>query len=65
MGLQVGAGAIGGLISPVVVGWLADTYDYRIAFMTVVIPLALAVIMVLLMTRPTRGVADEVRLATA
>ena len=65
MGLQVGAGAIGGLISPVVVGWLADTYDYRIAFMTVVIPLALAVIMVLLMTRPTSGAPEEVRLAAA
>lgn len=63
MGLQVGAGAIGGLISPVLVGWLADIYDYRIAFMTVVIPLALAVIMVLLMTRPQRGAPDEVRLA--
>ncbi len=63
MGLQVGAGAIGGLVSPVLVGWLADIYDYRIAFMTVVIPLALAVIMVLLMTRPQRGAADTVRLA--
>ncbi len=63
MGLQVGAGAVGGLISPVLVGWLADIYDYRIAFMTVVIPLALAVIMVLLMTRPQRGAADTVRLA--
>ncbi len=63
MGLQVGAGAIGGLISPVLVGWLADIYDYRIAFMTVVIPLALAVIMVLLMTRPQRRAPDEVRLA--
>lgn len=65
MGLQVGAGAIGGLISPVVVGWLADTYDYRIAFMTLVIPLSLAVVMALLITRPTNGAADKVRLATA
>ena len=63
MGLQVGAGAVGGLISPVLVGWLADAYDYRIAFMTVVVPLALAVIMVLLMTRPPRGAVDTVRLA--
>ena len=65
MGLQVGAGAIGALISPVLVGWLADTYDYRIAFMTVVIPLALAVVMVLMMTRPQSGNPDTVRLATA
>ena len=65
MGLQVGAGAIGGLISPVLVGWLADTYDYRIAFMTVVIPLALAVVMVLMMTRPQSGSPDTVRLATS
>ena len=64
MGLQVGAGAIGGLISPVLVGWLADTYDYRVAFMTVVIPLALAVVMVLMMTRPQSGDQDTVRLAT-
>ena len=64
MGLQVGAGAVGGLISPVLVGWLADAYDYRIAFMTVVLPLALAVVMVLLMNRPHSGTADSVRLAT-
>ena len=64
MGLQVGAGAIGGLMAPVLVGWLADTYDYRIAFMTVVIPLALAVVMVLLMSRPHSGSPDAVRLAT-
>ena len=54
MGLQVGAGAIGGLISPVLVGWIADDYGYRVAFMTVVIPLALAVAMVLAMRRPRR-----------
>ena len=65
MGLQVGAGAIGGLLSPVLVGWLADMYDYRIAFTTVVIPLALAVIMVLLMTKPRSGAGDSSRLATA
>ena len=64
MGLQVGAGAVGGLISPVLVGWLADAYDYRIAFMTVVLPLALAVVMVLLMNRPHSGTPDSVRLAT-
>ncbi len=64
MGLQVGAGAVGGLISPVLVGWLADAYDYRIAFMTVVLPLALAVVMVLLMNHPHSRTADSVRLAT-
>ena len=64
MGLQVGAGAIGGLLSPVLVGWIADDYGYRIAFVTVVIPLALAVLMVLAMTRPRSGDAPTVRLAS-
>ena len=64
MGLQVGAGAVGALISPVLVGWLADDYGYRIAFMTVVIPLALAVAMVLLMTRPQNRSVDAVKIAT-
>ena len=65
MGLQVGAGAVGGLMSPVLVGWLADEFGYRVAFSVLILPLALAVLMVLMMTRPQSGSPNTVRLATA
>lgn len=65
MGLQIGAGAIGGLISPVLVGWLADEVGYRTAFAVLIVPLTLAVVMVLMMTRPQSGSAEDVRIATA
>ena len=65
MGLQIGAGAIGGLISPVLVGWLADEVGYRTAFAVLIVPLTFAVVMVLMMTRPQSGNAEDVRIATA
>ena len=55
MGLQVGAGALGALFAPVFIGWIADVRDYRLAFLTVLVPLAIAIVMVLLMRRPQRA----------
>ena len=52
MGIQIGSGAVGGLIAPVLVGWLADTSGYRFAFSLMIVPLVIAVIMVHLMRTP-------------
>ena len=52
MGIQIGIGALGGFIAPVFVGWVADVSDYRMAFMFLVIPLALSVLMIYSMRPP-------------
>ncbi len=65
MGMQVGAGALGGLISPVLVGYLADTYGYRVAFTTLIVPLILASLMVLALRRPESTSAATGRFVSA
>ena len=52
MGLQVATGAAASLTGPVLVGYLADTESYRIAFLAPIPALALATALVLLMRRP-------------
>ena len=52
MGIQIGIGALGGFIAPIFVGWVADVSDYRVAFMFLVIPLALSVLMIYSMRPP-------------
>ncbi len=52
MGIQIGSGAIGGFIAPILVGWFADSSGYRFAFSLMIIPLAFAVIMIHSMKAP-------------
>jgi MFS family permease len=52
MGIQIGIGALGGFIAPIFVGWVADMTDYRLAFIFLVIPLVLSVLMIYSMRPP-------------
>ncbi len=52
MGLQVATGAAASLVGPVLVGYLADTHSYRVAFIAPIPALTLAALLVLLMRRP-------------
>ena len=52
MGIQIGSGAIGGFIAPILVGWFADTSGYRFAFSLMIAPLVFAVIMIYSMRAP-------------
>ena len=52
MGIQIGSGAIGGFIAPILVGWVADASGYRFAFSLMVVPLLFALIMIYFMRAP-------------
>ncbi len=52
IGVQMAAGAVASLSGPVLIGWLADTESYQLAFVAPIPALMLATALVLLMRRP-------------
>ncbi len=53
MGLQMGASAIGGIISPIFVGWMYDrTGDYHFPLFIVLLPMIISVFLILTIKKP-------------
>jgi len=53
MGMQMGISAIGGIISPIFVGWMYDqTGDYHLPLIIVLFPMIISVFLILSMKKP-------------
>ena len=53
MGMQMGISAIGGIISPIFVGWMYDrTGDYHLPLFIVLLPMIISVFLILTIKKP-------------